>query len=71
MILKAPINGQGSASGSAGLVAPVTIVMIVIVLGATIYLRRTGYIRRNTAYVMILCLLVALIAAGYWNYSFG
>lgn len=48
--------------------SPAAIVLIVIVLGATVYLRRAKYIRRKTTYVIVGFLVLVLLFMGYTTY---
>ena len=57
-----------SAASSASLAVPALIVILVLVLGATIYLWRARYIRRGSAYVTMLVLVIALAGLGLWMY---
>lgn len=60
-------KGGGAASGS--LAYPAIIVLLVLLLGATIYLWRARYIRSRTAYVLMLILVLALVGVGAWMYA--
>ena len=60
-----------TAGGDTGVTTPAIVVVLVIVLGATIYLRHARYIRRNTAYTTIGLIVLALIALGVWMYFYG
>jgi NADH:ubiquinone oxidoreductase subunit 2 (subunit N) len=66
--MKVPKAAEGVPS-SAALAYPAIIVVLVLVLGATIYLWRARYIRRRTAYLAMLVLVVALAVVGVWMYS--
>lgn len=57
-----------SAGSSAGLAIPAIVVLLVLVLGATIYLWRARYIRRRTAYVTMLVLVIVLAGLALWMY---
>jgi uncharacterized protein YqgC (DUF456 family) len=61
----------GKISTSAGLASPAIIVVLVILLGAVLYLWRTRYIRRKTAYFMMGVLLLILILFGAYVYTYG
>ena len=65
--MKSVIASQGGESSS--LASTVGIIILVLILGSTVYLWRTGYTRPRTAYVMIILLLTALVSLGYWTYS--
>lgn len=58
-----------SAANSTSLAVPASIVVLVLVLGATIYLWRARYIRRATAYILMLVLIITLALLGLWMYS--
>lgn len=45
---------------------PAIVVILVILLGATVYLWRARYIRSRTAYVLMAAFSFLLIAASYW-----
>ena len=66
-MMRAP-RVSGDVANSASLAVPALIVILVLVLGATIYLWRARYIRRQTAYVTMLALAAALVALGLWMY---
>lgn len=57
--------------GSASLASPAIIVILVLMLGATIYLFRKGYMRRRTGYITAAILVAALIGTGIWMYTSG
>lgn len=65
--MKVP-KGAGGAESSATLAIPAIVVILVLVFGATIYLWRARYIRRRTAYVVMLVTVVAIVGLGTWNY---
>jgi hypothetical protein len=65
--MKGPRVTEGGAN-SASLAIPAIVVILVLVLGATIYLWRAGYIRRKTAYATMLVLVVALAGFAMWMY---
>lgn len=66
--MKVPKAAEGVAN-SAALAGPAIIVVLVLVLGATIYLWRARYIRRRNAYLTMGVLVVALAVLGFWMYS--
>jgi hypothetical protein len=66
--MKGPRVGGGAIT-SASLTAPATIVVLVLLLGATIFLWRARYIRRRSAYLLMLALVLALVALGAWMYA--
>jgi hypothetical protein len=70
-MMRAPPAESGSSVGSAtaSLSAPAVVVVLVLLLGATIYLWRARYMRRRTAYVTMGVLAVALILFGLSMYS--
>lgn len=59
----------GAGAGSSAFASPAIIIILVIILGATIYLWRQRYMRRKTAYIVMGVLAIAIIAAGFMNYS--
>jgi hypothetical protein len=65
-MMKAP--AQAAASGSAGLALPTVVVVLVLLLGATIFLWRARYMRRKTAYGTMAVLAIALICLGAYMY---
>lgn len=65
--MKGPRVTEAGAN-SASLAIPAIVVILVLVLGATIYLWRAGYIRRKTAYATMLVLVVALAGFAMWMY---
>ena len=67
--MKVPRTAEAGAN-SASLAVPAVVVILVLVLGATIYLWRAGYIRRRTAYVTMLVLAAALGLFALWMYSY-
>ena len=62
-------KGPASATDTASLGAPTVVVILVLMLGATIYLWRARYIRRTTAYSLMAILVVAIAVIGAWTYS--
>ena len=52
------------SGGSFSLASPTLLVILILMLGATIYLWRNRYLRRKTAYVVMAILVVAAIATG-------
>ena len=67
--MKGPRVTEAGAN-SASLAIPAIVVILVLVLGATIYLWRAGYIRRKTAYATMLVLVVALAGFALWMYRY-
>lgn len=63
--MKEPVQG---VPGGSALASPAVIVVLVLMLGATIYLWRAGYMHPRTAYATIIVLVIALIAAGAYLY---
>jgi O-antigen ligase len=66
--MKAPV-GLGGTAGSASLAPAGTIVLLVILIGATIFLWRNRFMRRRTAQITIAVLLVLLVATAAWVYT--
>ena len=60
--------GGAEAANSNSLAIPAVVVVLVLILGATIYLWRARYIRRRTAYVLVPILLVAIVVLCVWTY---
>jgi hypothetical protein len=60
--------GTSGGVASNSLAAPAVIVVLVLTLGATIYLWRARYIRRRTAYVLVPILSAAIVILGLWTY---
>ena len=59
-----------TAASTNSLAAPAFIVVLILVLGATIFLWRARYIRRRTAYVVIPILVAAIAILGVWMYLY-
>lgn len=57
------------ASGT--MMGPALITILVICIGAVIYLRRFGYMRRNTARAMLALLVLVLVVFGITTYRGG
>jgi hypothetical protein len=66
--MKAPMAHGGGGAGTGGLASPALIVVLVLLLGATIYLWRARYMRRRTAYFTMAILVIALVGLGAWMY---
>lgn len=65
-------SSGGSSSGTiAGLASPALIVILVLLLGATIFLWRARYMRRKTAYIAMGVLVVLIVVSCYLNYQGG
>jgi hypothetical protein len=62
---------MASDGGSVSVGSPLLIVVLVVMLGATIYLRHKRFIRRKTSYLMLVILLLALLYAGVSLYNSG
>jgi hypothetical protein len=60
--------GTSGGAASNSLAGPAVIVVLVLILGATIYLWRARYIRRRTAYVLVPILSAAIVILGLWTY---
>ena len=67
---RGPARGAVDAS-SGSLTAPVLVVLLVLLLGATFYLWRARFIRRRTAYLTMTILGVMLVGASVWVYQTG
>jgi uncharacterized membrane protein len=67
--MRGPAAPQGE--GSAIVASPIVVVIVVMMLGATIYLWRTRYIRRRTAFITIVALTALLIIVGTSMYTAG
>lgn len=67
--MKVPLGrGGAEASTTSGVANPVIIVILVLVLGATIYLWRQRYIHRRTAYAVMATMVIAIVAAALLMY---
>lgn len=64
MIVRSDIGGSNSSG-------PVAVIALVLLLGATIYLFRLGYMRRTTAVFTAGLLAIALAAVSLWVYRSG
>lgn len=62
-------NQTAAGGASAGLASPAIVVVLVLLLGATIYLWRARYLRPSTAYYTMAFLTIALIAVGALMYT--
>ena len=60
--------GGAEAANSSSLAIPAVIMVLVLILGATIYLWRARYIRRRTAYILVPVLSAAIVILGVWTY---
>lgn len=65
------IIGVRTDTTASGTLSSAALIMLVLALGATIYLHRTGYVRRNTGIITTLVLVFALLALGLWIYRTG
>lgn len=61
-------GGQG---GTSSIASPAVIVVLVLLLGATVYLWRSRYMRRKTAYGTIGVLVLLLLLVGLGMYKSG
>ena len=68
--MKTPITEQAGNSGS-GVTSAAVIVVLVLMIGASIYLWKTGYMRPRTAIVTTTLLFIALILVSFWIYKSG
>lgn len=62
-------KGGGAIASSGSLATPAIVVLLVLILGATIYLWRARYIRRRTAYVLMVVIVLALAGVATWMYT--
>ena len=62
------MKGDKGGASSAALASPAAVVVLVLLLGATIYLWRARYIRSRTAYVTMALLAIALAGMIFWQY---
>ena len=68
--MKIPLRQEtGDISAASGLTGPGIVVILVLLLGATIYLWRTKYIRRRTAYTLMAIFGISLILFGLLSYT--
>jgi uncharacterized protein YqgC (DUF456 family) len=68
--MKAP-PGATETGASAGMGGPTTLILLILVLGATVYLWRMRYMRRKTFYVVCALVVVLIIADGIAIYNSG
>lgn len=68
--MRTPIIEQAGTSGS-GVTSAAIIVVLVLMIGASIYLWKTGYARPRTAIITTMLLFIALIFVGFWIYKSG
>ena len=61
--MRAPVRSAADSPIS-GFASPALVVVLVLLLGATIYLWRARYMRRTTAYVVMAVLVAAIIFTG-------
>ena len=62
-----PSPGSG-AVGSESIASPAIIVLLVLLMGGTLYLWRQRYMRRRTAFTTLAVLGILLAIAGYFTY---
>jgi hypothetical protein len=62
-------NQTAAGGASASLASPALVVILVLLLGATIYLWRARYLRPSTAYSTMAILVFMLIAVGTLIYT--
>jgi hypothetical protein len=67
--MKAPSPVE--SGGSAGIGGPTTLILLVLMLGATVYLWRMRYMRRKTFYVVFVLIVLLIIADGTSIYTSG
>jgi hypothetical protein len=65
--MRAPL--PGSEGGTASLANPAIVVILVLMVGATMYLWRARYMRTRTAYITIGILVAALALFGTLMYN--
>ena len=64
-------NQPAAGGASASLASPAPVVILVLLLGATIYLWRARYLRPSTAYCTMAFFAILLIAVGALMYTSG
>ena len=62
-------NSDGGAAAGVG--GPAVVVLLVLLIGATAYLRHARYLRRRTTYVLLSLLSIALIYSAVSLYTYG
>ena len=69
--MRVPLGRGGVEAGSnTSVVNPIIVVVLVLMLGATIYLWRQRYIHRRTAYGMMAVLVIAIVVAALVMYVY-
>jgi hypothetical protein len=63
--------GVSSSGGSTGAASPALIVILFLALGAIVYLRRSKYIRRKTAYISVAIVGAVLVLTSLSLYQSG
>ena len=66
--MRLPKGSGAAASNGAALGIPAAVVVLVILLGAIVYLRQAKYIRRQTAYTWTALIVIALGLLCTWIY---
>ena len=66
--MKIPRGQNGLTQNSGGLGASTAVVILVLLFGATVYLWRARYIRRQTACVLMAVYVLAIAAIAVWTY---
>ena len=64
--MRVPLGRGGPEAGTASVANPTLI--LVLLLGATVYLWRQRYIHRRTAYGVMATLFIAIVAAALFLY---
>lgn len=68
--MRTPITEQAGGSGS-GLTNAAIVVVLVLMIGAVIFLWQAGYMRQRTAVITATLLFVVLALVGFWIYKSG
>lgn len=65
------ISGARTDAAASGTLSSAVLIILILSIGATIYLQRAGYIRPKAGLVTALILCLALIGLGFWMYRTG
>lgn len=63
------LPNEAAGAGAGGLASPAIVVILVLVLGATVYLWRARYLRSSTAYSLMAFFALLLIVVGALIYT--
>jgi len=65
------ISGVKTDTAASGNLSSSVLIILVLAIGATIYLQRAGYIRPKTGVVTTLIFVLLLLVLGFWMYRTG